>query len=153
MPPGTHKVNAFSYPWYSELRCRTATIKFLISHELTEMLDINGSWPTLPDVTKEDLMNRLQHFKKRALLLLYRLADCAAGVEAVEEVRSRQSRYLEILTVEDLAALGCIVEVFGQGFFNMTKRTLLSTSLETSLNHRPITLRNQTRLDAQPDVL
>lgn len=44
-------------------------------------------------------------------------------------MRSRQAEFLEGLSANDLASLGVIVEVLGQGFFNMTKGALLRSGL------------------------
>ncbi len=79
MPPGDMVVSILSYPWISEMQCRWNTINFLIEHELTEMLDHTNSWPTL-NIPKKGLLKRLVMFKKAALLLLYRLTDCAVSV-------------------------------------------------------------------------
>lgn len=104
--PSSRIVTAFSYQWFSEMRCRAATVEYLIVHQLTDLEDEGNSWPTL-SVSKPDLTQRLQHFKRRALGLVYRLADCAVGVDAIEEVRARQSTFLEELSGTELADLGC----------------------------------------------
>ena len=106
MPSGLSTVTAFSYAWFSEMRCRKDTVDRLISHEVTEMLEEDHSWPTL-NVSKADLSSRMQQFKRRAMCLIYRLADCGAGIAGVDAVRKHQAIFLEKLSASDLAALGC----------------------------------------------
>ncbi|KAK0104480.1 hypothetical protein ONS95_004769 [Cadophora gregata] len=130
MPPGEIVVSILSYPWVNEMHCRQQTIEFLIEHEITDMMDVTSSsgWPTL-DVPKEELSKRLAIFKRRAFLLLYRLADCTIGLTGTPAIRARQSELLESLSSDDLASLGVIVEVMGHGFFTMTKNALHASGL------------------------
>ncbi|KAE9376918.1 hypothetical protein N431DRAFT_480062 [Stipitochalara longipes BDJ] len=122
---GMQTVTALSYPWFSELRRRSTTIDFLASHEITQMEDSTNDWPTL-DIPKAELRRRLAIFKRRAFLLLYRLADCAVGVDGTGNIRARQSVFLDNLSTQELASLGVMVEVIGQGYFTSTKARLSS---------------------------
>jgi hypothetical protein len=106
MPYYPRAVTAFTFQWFAEMRCRAATVTYLVSHELTDLEGEDNSWPTL-DVSKPELTRRLQHFKKKALGLIYRLADCAVGADTIEEIRARQSTFLEELSGAKLASLGC----------------------------------------------
>lgn len=74
MPPRNDPVTTHTFAWYSELRSRSVIIDFLVKHEITQMLDYTNDWPTL-DVPKAELEQRLTIFKRRALLLLYRLVS------------------------------------------------------------------------------
>ncbi|PVH87171.1 hypothetical protein DL98DRAFT_510030 [Cadophora sp. DSE1049] len=144
MPPGDIVVSILSYPWIDEMHSRRQTIDFLINHEITEMMDVTNSsgWPTL-DIPKDELSKRLTIFKKRALLHLYRLADCTAGLIETSAIRAQQSEFLESLSSDDLASLGVIVEVMGHGFFTMTKTALHASGL---LNNTAAPLPNVSRL-------
>jgi hypothetical protein len=113
---------------YSEARFRLSTIDFLINHELTEMEDPVDRWPIL-NLPKRELSRRHSEFKRRALLLLYRTADIAAGLKDIKEVRARQSQFLEGLEPSQLATLGIIVEVIGTGWYNMTKKCVAALGL------------------------
>jgi len=129
MAPGSLAVDRMTYPWLSEIRCRIETIEFLIQHEVTEMTDPEHHWPTL-NVPKHELDKRSSQFKKEGLHLLYRLTDCAAGLSTRDLIRSRQARFLdEELSASDLAVLGVIVEIMGQGFFNITNTALQKSGL------------------------
>jgi hypothetical protein len=94
--------------------------------------DTNG-WPTL-DMPKQELQQREREFKKRAFSLLYRLADCTAGVTGTHSIRTSQARLLECLSEVELSALGCLVEIVGQGFFNITKKALEASPLANTGN-------------------
>lgn len=129
MTPGKFTVDEKTYPWLSEIRFRTETINFLVQHGLTDMTDPMNHWPVLEN-SKGDLEKRLLAFKKDGLHLLYRLSDCAAGLKTRELIRCRQAQFLQKeMSVFDLAALGVIVEVMGQGFFNMTHAALRASGL------------------------
>ena len=80
MPPGDIVLSILSYPWIDEIHCRRQTIDFLIEHEITEMIDVTNSsgWPTL-NIPKDDFSKRLTFFKRKALHLLYKLADCTVS--------------------------------------------------------------------------
>lgn len=91
--------------------------------------DING-WPTL-DIPKGELRQRERAFKRRAFCLLYRFADCTAGVDGTHNIRTTQAQFLECLNEVELSTLGCLVEIIGQGFFNITKKVLLASPLAT----------------------
>jgi hypothetical protein len=95
------------------------------------MEDITNDWPTL-DVPKQELAQRLSIFKRNAFLLLYRLSDCAVGLDGTSNIRAQQSVFLENLSISELATLGIIVEVMGQGYFTMTKKALVSSGLQAS---------------------
>ncbi|PBP17258.1 putative integral membrane protein duf125 [Diplocarpon rosae] len=136
IPPGDILVSRLSYPWISEMQCRSDVINFLLEHEITEMLDSTNSWPTL-DRPKNELSKRLTMFKKRALSLLYKLVDCATGVTATHAIRAHQSEFLDSLSSEELASLGTMVEVMGQGFFTVTKRALHASGLLSNIPIRP----------------
>jgi len=129
--PRDNPVQALTYPWFSELRFRSTIIDFLTNHEITHMEDYTNDWPTL-DIPKSELQQRLVMFKRKAFLLLYRLADCAVGLDGTGNIRARQSVFLDSLSTQDLATLGVMVEVMGQSFFNMTKRLLLSPDFQNS---------------------
>ncbi|CAL3963795.1 unnamed protein product [Diplocarpon coronariae] len=141
IPPSDTVISKLSYPWISEMQCRSDTIDFLVEHELTEMLDVTNSWPTL-DRPKAELSKRLTIFKRRALLLLYRLVDCAAGLTETHTIRAHQSEFLDGLSSEELASLGTMVEVMGQGFFNVTKSALHASGLLTNIPLRPSSASN-----------
>jgi hypothetical protein len=66
-------------------------------------------------------------------MLLYRLSDCAATLGNAYDIRQSQTDFLEGLTVEDLAAIGCIVEVLGQGYFSTMKNALQLLEYKDSL--------------------
>lgn len=57
------------------MQSRWEAVDILVGHEITEMMDVNNSWPTL-DAPKDELLERLLRFKKQALLLIYKLSDC-----------------------------------------------------------------------------
>ncbi|CZS90655.1 uncharacterized protein RCO7_06802 [Rhynchosporium graminicola] len=120
------------------MHSRRQTIEFLITHEVSEMVDTTNSanWPTL-DIPKEELLKRLVMFKKEALFLLYRLADCTAGLTETPEIRFKQSEFLDSLSSDELADLGVIVEVMGHGFFTMTKNALLESGLLNNMAPLP----------------
>jgi hypothetical protein len=129
MTPGRFTVDRMSYPWLSEIRWRIETINFLVQHKLTDMTDPEHNWPVL-NVPQSELKVRLSRFKKDGLHLLYRLSDCAAGLMTMELVRRRQTNFLEVeLSVSDLATLGVILEVMGQGFINITTTALNESGL------------------------
>ena len=132
LAPDLYTVERFTFAWFAEMQCRNTTIEHLLTHELTEMLDDAGNWPTL-NIPKEDLARRFQLFKRRALLLMYQLSDCTVGVEDIVEVRHRQSDFLESLPAEDLAALACMGEVLGHGYTTMTKNVLARHEYRDSL--------------------
>jgi hypothetical protein len=126
--PGGVVIPPLTFSWYSETRFRLSTIDFLINHKLTEMEDPVDHWPSL-DIPKPELSRRHSEFKRRALLLLYRTADIAAGLKDIKEVRARQSQFLEGLEPSQLATLGIMVEVIGTGWFNMTKKCVAALGL------------------------
>lgn len=101
LPPRDNPVRALSYPWLSELRCRSTIIDFLANHNITQMVDHTNDWPTL-DVPKAELQCRLDLFKRKAFLLLYRLADCAVGLDRTGNIRARQSLFLDNLLTKAL---------------------------------------------------
>lgn len=126
-------VTANTYQWLDELYSREKTIQYLLNHELTDMLSPIHNWPTL-DIPKDDLNQRLGIFKRRALLLLYALADSAAGPPyTLAATRARQADFLEALSIQDLAAIGCIIEVMGQGYWNIIKNGLAEMEYKDSL--------------------
>jgi hypothetical protein len=92
------------------------------------MEDPVDRWPIL-NLPKRELSRRHSEFKRRALLLLYRTADIAAGLKDIKEVRARQSQFLEGLEPSQLATLGIIVEVIGTGWYNMTKKCVAALGL------------------------
>jgi hypothetical protein len=94
------------------------------------MEDYTNDWPTL-DIPKAELHQRLTTFKRKAFLLLYRLADCAVGLDETGNIRARQSVFLDNLSTQELATLGVMVEVIGQCFFTITK-SLLSSDLRNN---------------------
>ncbi|TVY46098.1 hypothetical protein LSUB1_G000028 [Lachnellula subtilissima] len=126
IPPRDAIVFSLTYEWYLEMRTRSSQLEYLTDHEITHMDDDRNGWPTL-DVPKGELRQRVRVFKKRAFCLLYRLADCAAGVDGTHSIRAAQAKFLERLSEMELSALGCLVEVIGQGFFNITKKALLAS--------------------------
>ncbi|RKF83020.1 putative integral membrane protein duf125 [Golovinomyces cichoracearum] len=113
-----------TYPWLSEMRCRIATVKFLLENEITEMVNTIDGWPSL-NVSKNELHLRSKWFKTNALFLLFRLADCAAGFHTTEAIRNQQSKFLHSLSTRELAFLGVMVEIIGHNFFIITKRSIL----------------------------
>lgn len=102
----------------------------------------SDGWPTL-NTSKTQLHQRETRFKKDGFLLLYRLSDCAAGLPDIAEIRSKQSLFLESLSTVALATLGVMVEIIGQGYFNMTKASLKQTNL----------LNSSVRQASNPDIL
>ena len=77
--------------------------------------------PTL-DVAIPVLLKRVEEFKKDALSIMYRLADRTAGFEYPEHIRTQQSNFFEkVLTVSELAKLGCMVRILGLGYFSTSK--------------------------------
>jgi hypothetical protein len=131
LPPRDAPVKSLSYSWLSEMRRRSTTIEFLVDHEITQMEDHTSDWPTL-DVPKPELEERLNTFKRKAFLLLYRLADCAVGLDGTKNIRAQQFVFLDNLSLLELATLGVMVEVIGQGYFTMTKKALASSGLQNS---------------------
>lgn len=140
MTPGEYTTNRMTYSWLSEIRFREQTLDYLVEHEILEMSDPEHRWPTL-DLPKNELEHRLSAFKRDGLRLLYRLSDCGAGYKAKDVIRKRQASFLEEeLSVSDLASLGAIVEVMGQGFFNITysalqRSGLLNASVSPSVSY------------------
>ncbi|TVY50155.1 hypothetical protein LOCC1_G000076 [Lachnellula occidentalis] len=128
IPPSDAIVYSLTYEWYLEMRTRSSQVEYLTDHEITHMDDDINGWPTL-DVPKGELQQHKRAFKKRAFCLLYRLADCTAGVDGTHSIRTAQAQFLEGLNEIELSALGCLVEVIGQGFFNITKKALLASPL------------------------
>lgn len=63
------------------------------------------------------------------MFLLYQLADCAAGLSKTRDIRLKQSQFLESLSSVQLASLGVIVEVIGDGFFNITKESIVVSGM------------------------
>ncbi|KAJ5047311.1 uncharacterized protein L3040_003140 [Drepanopeziza brunnea f. sp. 'multigermtubi'] len=141
-PPGNAIVSVLTFPWVLEMKSRVKTIDFLVGHEITEMSDYRKNWPTL-DLPNADLGNYLTKFKKSALLLLYKLVDYTAGLTEINVVRSRQAEFLDGLSSIDLASIGVLVEVIGEGFFTMTKGDLHRSGL---LNNIPTQLTSDPRL-------
>jgi hypothetical protein len=84
LPPRDKPVEAFSFPWLSELRRRSNTIDFLVNHDITKMDDHANAWPTLV-MPKIQLQQRLTMFKRQAFLLLYKLAGrcCVRTVSGI----------------------------------------------------------------------
>jgi len=122
-----------TYQWFDELQSRERTINYLLDHELTDMLSPAHNWPTL-NIPIADLNRRLHLFKRKALLLLYAFADSAAGPPyTVSKTRERQATFLEDLSIQDLAAIGCIIEVMGQGYWNIIKNGLAQMEYKNSL--------------------
>ncbi|TVY82394.1 hypothetical protein LSUE1_G001817 [Lachnellula suecica] len=133
LPPGDATVTTLTYEWYLEMRCRASLIDFLVQHEITDMDDDTNGWPTIENIHKSELLLRQTVFKKRAFGLLYQLADCTAGIknstpDRDQRIRAEQGRLLESLSETDLSALGCLVEIVGQGFFTIFKNKLLASS-------------------------
>lgn len=95
--------------------------------------DLRKGWPIL-DVPKDELHSRLDVFKRRSLLILYRLADCALGYTRTQTIRSVQSEFLESLTSAELASLGVVVEVMGQNFYNITRQAIIDSGLPAALS-------------------
>lgn len=110
------------------MRCRLKETDFLINHDITHMTDSASDWPTL-DIPKSALLQRLAIFKRNAFFLLYRVADCAVGCDGTRNIRAQQAQFLEKLSGIELATLGIMIEVIGQGFFNITKNALVSSEL------------------------
>lgn len=80
-------------------------------------------WPFSTHLPKEDVPWRCTEFKKRALHLLYRLSDAAIRSTAdIDDIRAHQARFLEGLETTQLAYLGILVEIIGNGYFQMTKK-------------------------------
>lgn len=117
-----------TYPWLYEMYYRKEIAQFLMNHEITEMAEKIDDWLSL-DLTKEELRARLYWFRSQALLLLFGLADCVAGLNSTRDIREKQSRFLHSLSVKELACVGMMVEVMGHNFFIITKRSLLKLSL------------------------
>jgi len=128
LPPRDTPVGSLSYSWLFEMRYRSTTIEFLVGHDITQMEDYTSDWPTL-DIPKSELEQRLTIFKRKAFLLLYRLADCAVGFYGTKNIRARQNVFLNNISLLELATLGVMVEVIGQGYFTMTKKALVSSGL------------------------
>jgi hypothetical protein len=85
------------------------------------MNDTSSGWPRLPDTLPQiERLAREIRFKQLGFLLLYRLADCTAGIQETSRIRRAQGKFLDSLTVEETAILCCLVEVMGQGFLNIT---------------------------------
>jgi hypothetical protein len=120
--PEGSAVAPFTYPWILEERSRRAINKFLISNSLTEMTQptlgfVELKMPTL-NISKPELLKRVEKFKKDAFSLMYRLADCTAGLEYPHHIRAQQSEFFQkVLTASELAKLGCMVRIFGMGHF------------------------------------
>jgi hypothetical protein len=135
--PGDATILALTYEWYMEMRHRSHSIGYLTEHDICAMDDDMNGWPTL-HLPKQELRQRKTLFKKRAFDLLYKLADCTAGIPVYDthRIRTAQARFLECLNEVELSALGCIVEIIGQGFFNITKKSLLASPL-ANLGGRP----------------
>ncbi|KAF4624830.1 hypothetical protein G7Y89_g13335 [Cudoniella acicularis] len=123
-PPNTAQISTLTYKWYQEMKDRRSLIEFLITHEITAMQDSSNGWPCL-DLSIGEAFKLEQEFKRRGLHLLFRLADCTTGLSETKDIRMKQAQYLDSLKVNELATLGCIVEVIGQGFFTITKAALL----------------------------
>jgi hypothetical protein len=75
------------------------------------------------------LTKRQTIFKRNALHLLYQLADCAADLSKTADIRVKQSRFLESLSSIQLASLGVIVEVIGEGFVSITKESIVLSGM------------------------
>lgn len=128
IPLSSFSVTEYTYPWASEMLSRVHVLEFLVNHELTDMIDHHTQrWPTL-DISKEDLCQRMVRFKRIACCLLYRLADCTAGLKETLKIRAHQADFVESLSSAELATLGIIVEVMGQNYFTMTKNALETAS-------------------------
>jgi hypothetical protein len=96
------------------------------------MDDATGGWPRLSDHIPEiERLRREKMFKQFGFLLLFRLADCTAGMREMPQIRMRQGKFLESLTAVETAILCCLVELVGQGFLNITGRAILPQYLET----------------------
>ncbi|TVY15902.1 hypothetical protein LARI1_G004748 [Lachnellula arida] len=130
IPPGNATVSALTYEWYLEMRTRSSQLEYLTNHEITQMDDRINGWPTL-DIPKGELRQHERAFKRRAFCLLYRFADCTAGVDGTHSIRTAQAQFLECLNEVELSTLGCLVEIIGQGFFNITKKVLFASPLAT----------------------
>lgn len=106
------------------MRSRVNTVEFLVQYDLTDMIDHHAqNWPTL-DVPKAKLCQLVMLFKRLSFSLLFKLADCTAGLKETLKIRAKQAEFLESLTTAELASLGVIVEVMGQNYFTMTKNAL-----------------------------
>lgn len=113
-----------------EMHSRVNTVEFLVRYDLTDMIDHHAqNWPTL-NVPKAELCQRVMLFKKFSFSLLFKLADCTAGLKETLEIRAKQAEFLDSLTSAELASLGVIVEVMGQNYFTMTKSALEKTPSE-----------------------
>ncbi|RDL41923.1 uncharacterized protein BP5553_01902 [Venustampulla echinocandica] len=134
--PGDATVTMFTYGWYREVRFRSAITDLLIEHDITAMDDTTtNDWPSL-DVPRSELRARAVEFKKRSFSLMYRLVDTTAGMVTKQEVRAQQAQFLASLSATELAMLGCMVEVIGQGFFAYTRKLVLSSFCKTIVNER-----------------
>ncbi|KAF8867024.1 hypothetical protein BDZ45DRAFT_777 [Acephala macrosclerotiorum] len=124
LPLGSSSVTKYTYPWVVEMRSRVNTVEFLVRYDLTDMIDHHAqNWPTL-DVPKAELCQRVTLFKRFSFSLLFKLADCTAGLQETLKIRAKQAEFLDSLTIAGLASLGVIVEVMGQNYFTMTKSAL-----------------------------
>jgi hypothetical protein len=83
------------------------------------------------------------------LLLLYQLADCAASLNDTRDIRAKQSEFLESLPSLQLASLGVIVEVIGEGFFSVTKDALVLSGI-ANMNIRPAVMAASFYLSSAP---
>ncbi len=107
----------------------------LLDHELTEMGDLSHSWPSL-NVPLPELKKRTLLFKKQAFRLLYKVVDSMATLPSTDILfhRRQQAIFLEGMTIVELATLGVMVEVMGQGFFTMTLNSLNVAKPSTTIS-------------------
>lgn len=89
-----------------------------------------NNWPTL-EIDKPELYDREIVLKKNGLLLLFKLSDSIVGLVGTDEVRSKQSQFLESLSETELAILISTVEILGVGFKNCL-------SFQAKKNEEPI---------------
>ncbi|RKF56379.1 putative integral membrane protein duf125 [Erysiphe neolycopersici] len=143
------ELERYTFPWVSEMKFRNAIVRFLINHEITEMAGKIDGWPSL-NICRKELQIKLDWFKTRALFLLYRLADCVAGLYTTKTVRNQQSRFLHSLSTKELAFIGVIVEVMGHNFFIITKRSVVKSSPFQSSLQDSIQLHSVTNVQARP---
>lgn len=98
------------------MRARAVIVEHLAENPIMYMdLAPGNNWPTL-DVKKPELEAREVILKSHGLHLLFKLADCIAGLLTTNEIRNEQSQFLESLSKTELAILIATVELLGVGF-------------------------------------
>ncbi|POS86241.1 hypothetical protein EPUL_001445 [Erysiphe pulchra] len=143
------ELERYTFPWVSEMKFRKAIVRLLASHEITEMAGKVDGWPSL-NICRKELQIKLDWFKTRALFLLYRLADCVAGLYTTDSVRNQQSKFLHSLSTKELAFIGVIVEVMGHNFFIITKRSVFKSSFSESTVQDSSQLHSMSNIQAAP---